>query len=306
MNVFTEAPPDRILSDFPVIEVQQASKLLSLGVTDVRKAFVDLNLEVRHGQRIAFFSVNAYEAGALLDCLSGVDQPDQGTIVHHGSVSWPVGTNQAFHKKLSGYLNARFAAEIYSQPGRIDEDLRLIQDLIGADDDTFHEPLGRWKPTMRKSLELAVSLAFQFDVTAVGKISTWDHRAFHPNSVRIRELFERRISGRTLLVAAPGQNRLALDYCDEGLVILDGRLGYRGDPEVCVEMVKEEAKRLKAERRQRVNARMTRFLDDADDAGEDGFQVDREDSEPEDRDGDSFPMAEGSPAQPEFPQSRRP
>lgn len=281
-----EMPPRPASSDTVVIEARQASKLLPHGVATFRKAFVDINLKVHRGQRVALFSVNAYEARSLLECLSGVDQPDHGSVVQHGSVSWPVGTNQAFHKKLSGYMNARFAAEIYSQPGCIDDDLRLIQDLIEADDFTFHEPLGNWKAAMRKSLELAVSLAFEFDVTAVGKISGWDHRALHPASVRFRKLFEQRIAGRTLLVAAPGQNRFALDYCDEGVVIFEGRLAYRGDPEVCLEMVREEDQRLKTERRQRVNARVARLLAEGDAEG------DEEDLESDDLDPDGLDESE--------------
>ena len=109
-------------------------------------------------------------------------------------------------------------------------------------------------------LKLAVSLAFEFDVLAVGRISGWDFRAIHPDSVRIRELFERRIEGRTLVMAATGQNKLALEYCDEGVALVDGSLLYRGDPEVCLELVKEEAQRLKQERRRRVNARVQRLL----------------------------------------------
>jgi len=245
-----------------MIEALQATKLLPHGVESVRKAFVDLTLQVHHGQHIALFSGNAYESRTLLDCLSGIETPDEGSVVHHGSVSWPVGTNSAFHKRLSGYMNARFAAEIYGQPGRIEEDLQLIQQLAAVDDRTFHEPLSEWKSATRKALELAVSLAFEFDVTVVGKISNWNHRARHPRAVRIREQFEHRIEGRTLVLAARGQPELALDYCTEGLVIFDGRLAYRGDPEVCLEMVKEEALRFKAERRQRVNARISRLLSD--------------------------------------------
>ncbi|MCP9927997.1 hypothetical protein [Cyanobium sp. CH-040] len=278
-----------------VLEARQASKFLAHGVGEVKKAFVDLDLDVHRGQRIAIFSVNPYEARTLLDCLSGVEQPDQGSVLHHGLVSWPLGANQAFHKKLSGYMNARFAAEIYSQSGSIEHDLLLIQELTGADDRTFHEPLSSWRVPMRKSLELAVSLAFEFDVTLVGKISGWDHRAVHPASVRIRDLFERRIDGRTLLIAAPGQNRLALDYCDEGMVILDGRLAYRGDPEVCQLMVKEETQRLKAERRQRVNARISRLVADVEGDDFDSEDPDMEDAQESYSDADLFPGSSSMP-----------
>lgn len=250
-------------SDIRLIEVRRASKLLPHGVNDVRKAFVDLDLDIHCGQRIALFSTNAYESRSLLECLTGIEQPDKGTVTHHASVSWPVGSNQAFNKNLSGYLNARFAAEIYSHPGRMQEDIRLIQELAAVDDHTFHEPLASWKGPMRKALALAVSLAFDFDVMAVGKVGGWNHRGVHPNAVRIREQFERRIQGRTLVVLASGQHELALDYCDVGLAILEGRLAYSGDPEVCLEMVSEEAGRLKYERRQRVKARIARMLDDS-------------------------------------------
>lgn len=281
-----------------MIQARQASKLLPYGVTDLRKAFVDLNLELHHGERIALFSVNAYEARTLLDCLAGVDKPDQGEVLHHGSVSWPVGTNEAFHKKLSGYSNARFAAEVYSQSGRIDDDLAMIQELIGADDATFHRPMTAWTAPMRKLMELAVPLVFEFDVTVVGKINNWNHRAVHPASVRIRELFEQRIDGRSLVVAAPGQHKLALDFCDEGLVILDGHVAYRGDVEVCIELVKEENQRQKYERRQRVNKRIARLLDSTDDFDEEELddEADFEDTQSSPDDGLYRDHREGWPS----------
>lgn len=255
-------PRSSLTTPATVIEVRRASKRLPAGVNEVKKAFTDISLAVNHGHRLGLFSVNSYEAQTLLECLSGVDKPDKGEVLHHGSVSWPVGTNQAFHNKLSGYANARFAAEVYSQPGRIEADLQLIQELTGADDATFHEPLAAWPNQLKKALELAVSLAFEFDVMAVGKISNWDHQAIHPQSVRIRRLLEQRIDGRTLVMAAPGQNKFALDFCDEGLAIVEGRLLYRGDPEICLELVKEENQRLKYERRQRVNNRVARLLEE--------------------------------------------
>ncbi|TVS07570.1 MAG: hypothetical protein EA413_00720 [Cyanobium sp. PLM2.Bin73] len=243
-----------------VIEVRRASKRLPAGVNEVKKAFTDLSLSVNHGHRLGLFSVNSYEAQTLLECLAGVEKPDKGEVLHHGSVSWPVGTNQAFHGMLSGYANARFAAEVYSQPGRIQADLQLIQELTGADDATFHEPIGAWPSQMKKALELAVSLAFQFDVLAVGKMNSWVYKDIDPCGVRIRRLLEQRIEGRTLVMAASGQNKFALDFCDEGIAIVAGELLYRGDPEVCLELVKDENRRLKYHRREESQAEIERLF----------------------------------------------
>jgi ABC-type multidrug transport system ATPase subunit len=58
-----------------------------------------------------------------------------------------------------------------------------------------------------------------------------------------------------------GQSQFALDYCDEGLVLVGGSMIYRGDPEVCLELVKEESKIQKQKRRARVNARIATLLE---------------------------------------------
>jgi hypothetical protein len=62
---------------------------------------------------------------------------------------------------------------------------------------------------------------------------------------------------------------LALDYCDEGIVLVGGSVIYRGDPEVCLELVKEEARMQKQKRRARVNARIASLLEAAQQSDDD-------------------------------------
>ncbi len=259
----------------PILALRDAAKMVKEGVNHTYPAFRNLSLEVYPGERLGVFGVNGSEARALVGCLSGVEPLDAGRLEQHGSVSWPVGTNDAFSGKLSGYINARFAAEVYSQPGQIDADLQLIQELADVPDQLFHQPFGDWQGAKKDALKLAVSLAFDFDVITVVRLGGWDHRAVHPRAVQIRECFERRIDGRTLVACANGQNAFALDYCDMGLAMVGGELVYSGDPEVCLELVKEESRRLKQERRQRVNKRI-------------GALVGRDDEEADDLDADDI------------------
>ena len=251
-----------------VLEMRGASKLVVEGINHYYRAFSDLSLEVFAGERISIFAANGFEAKALVACLSGVEPLNAGTVEHNASVSWPLGINDALQGKLSGYVNVRFAAEIYSQPGKIDEDIRLIRELAGVDESMFHEPLADWPSALRDSLKLAVPLAFEFDVVMVGRTSGWNHRAIHPNSVRIRKIFEQRIEGRTLIVCGNAQPNLAIDYCEEGLALIDGKILYRGDTEVCLQMVKEESKRQKERRRERVSKRVAKLVgsDELDDS----------------------------------------
>ena len=251
-----------------ILQLHDASKDVVEGVNQKSPAFRNLSLEIFPGERLGVFAVNGPESRALVACLSGVEALDSGSLTQDCSISWPLGTNDAFSGKLSGYVNARFAAEVYSQAGEVEADLRLIKDLSGLPDDVYHEPFNEWTSAQKDSLRLAVSLAFDFDVIAVGRLKAWDHRSIHPHSVRIRNCFERRIEGRTLILSGNGQASLALDYCDECLALVSGELVYRGDPEVCLSLVKEESRRQKLERRELLNQRVAQMLEDsgADDA----------------------------------------
>ncbi len=260
----------------PVLLLKSASKDVVEGANHRYPAFRNLSLTISRGEKLCVFSLNAAESRTLIACLSGVEPLDSGQLEHRASVSWPLGSNDAFSSKLSGSVNVRFAAEIYSASGRIEDDVRLVRDLAGIDDELFHKPLGNWPSQAKDALKLAVSLAFEFDVIMVGRVANWDHRAIHPRAVRLRRLFEERIAGRTLVMSANGQQNLALDFCDEGLALLGGDVVYRGDPEVCLALIKEVASREKQKRRARVKARISGLL-----------EAEREDEGDDDADGDN-------------------
>jgi capsular polysaccharide transport system ATP-binding protein len=261
----------------PIIELHNASKNVVEGASQSYPAFRNLSLQIFPGDRLAIFAVNGPESRALVACLSGVESLDSGRLVQEGSVSWPLGTNEAFSNKLSAYVNARFAAEVYSLPGEMDSNLRLIRELSGLTDKLIHKPLSDLPTAMKDALKLAVSMVFDFDVLAVSRLKGWNHRSIDPQSVRIRECFEKRIEGRTLVMSANGQNKLALDYCEEGLALVKGQLVYRGDPEICLQLVKEESKRLKEERRESLRRRLAAIIaardDSSDDYEDDDFEA---------------------------------
>jgi ABC-type polysaccharide/polyol phosphate transport system ATPase subunit len=271
MKAGAAAMPQRLSSQqpAPILQLRDASKDVVEGVNKSYPAFRNLSLQIFPGERLGIFAVNGTEARSLVACLAGVEPLDSGVLVQDCSVSWPLGTNEAFSNRLSGYVNAKFAAEVYSLPGDIESNIRLIRELSGLTDHLFHQPLSDWPSAMKDALKLSVSMVFDFDVIAVSRLKGWDHRSIHPQAVRIRECFEQRIDGRTLVMSANGQNTLALDYCDEGIALVNGELVYRGDPEVCLQLVKTESKLQKEARRESLRLRLARIISDRDDAPDD-------------------------------------
>lgn len=257
----------------PLLEIRGGAKVKTKGyaqpkaLTAADVIFSGISLSLQPGDRLAVFSTARTDAAALVDCISGVEPLDAGTLVHNASVSWPLGSDDTFNRNLSGYLNALFAAEVYSPMGYVGENLKVIQELTGVDDDTFHLPLNSWTSAQRELLKLAVGLAFEFDVAVVGRVNhCWNHRSPYPLAVRITEVFERRIQDRAMVVLGYEQEALATDYCNRAIVLQDGVIVHEGSPEDCSNLALETILQMKTERRQRVRNRAARLLAAANEA----------------------------------------
>jgi lipopolysaccharide transport system ATP-binding protein len=243
--------------------VRVKSKVLaqSKGLSPDDVIFSGISLSLQPGDRLAVFSTARADAAALVDCISGVQPLDAGTLVHNASVSWPLGSDETFNRNLSGYLNALFAAEVYSPLGYVAENLQLIQELTGVDEETFHLPLSAWSSAQRELLKLAVGLAFDFDVSVVGRVNhVWDHRSLYPLAVRIRKVFESRIQDRAMVVLGYEQEALATDYCNRAIFLQNGAIIHEGTPQDCSQLALETILQMKTDRRQRVRNRAARLL----------------------------------------------
>ena len=232
----------------PLAELCRASKKVSQSPTSTITAFQNISFRVNSGDRIGVFSVGNIESIAFVNCLAGVTPLDAGKLIHNCSVSWPLGTNESLDAKLSGYANALFAADLYSIAGNQVQDLALIQELTGLDAHKFHQPVSTYKGLDKDRLRLAISLAFPFDLYTVGKIGGWSLKDKGIVARRIRRFLNQRLSQSTLVMTAAGQPGLVLRYCEEGVVIMNQSIVYRGDPEVCMEMIKDRRRSLRDER----------------------------------------------------------
>lgn len=257
-----------------LIEIREGAKVRAKVLTQGKPLspadviFSGISLSLQPGDRLAVFSTARADAAALVDCLSGVQPLDVGTLVHNASVSWPLGSDDTFNRNLSGYLNALFAAEVYSPLGYVADKVKLIQELTGVDEDTFHLPLSAWASAQRELLKLAVGLAFEFDVAVVGRVThAWDHRSLYPLAVRIREEFERRIQDRAMVLLGYEQEALAVEYCNRAIVLQNGAIIHEGTPQDCSQLALETILQMKTERRQRVRNRAARLLAAAAESG---------------------------------------
>lgn len=230
-----------LLVPSPVLELRRASKAAPSGdasSADERPLLLDdISLSVYPGERIGVFASQEAESTALINCLAGIAPLDSGELVCHGSVSWPMGANEALDLKLSGYANARFAVEIYEQPANLHETIALVRDLSGLTEDEFHSPFSSYTGRQKNTFRLALSLALNFDCYLIGQVGDgWKvgrRRTPDPIFAPMKE----RLEGKTLVITSSTQVIFALRYCTSGIAIVEGKIVYRGDPQICLQMI---------------------------------------------------------------------
>lgn len=205
----------------------------SFWVRGERKVVIDdLTLELPTGQSIALLGRNGAGKSTLLQLIAGTLRPDSGRIVSDGSISWPVGFGGSFHPELTGAQNVRFIARIYG----VDTDglVTFVEDFaeIGKH---FHMPVRSYSSGMRSRLAFGTSMGIRFDTYLVDEITAVGDASFRRKS---RAIFAQRMqrSSSVLVTHEMGEVK---KFCNQGLVLEDGRITYFTDLSEAIEYHKE-------------------------------------------------------------------
>lgn len=224
----------------PLLELKSATKSIVNTTTNTSRPLLrNVSLTIREGDRIGIFSSENIESLTLINCLAGIVPLDKGRLIQDGSISWPLGANETIESKLSGYANAQFAVEIYGKPGNAEEELGLIFKLSGLSQEQFHQPFGSYKGIEKDNFKLALSLAFDFDCYLIGRVGCWKQKTRDQKSPMVLRYMREKLEGKTLAISSANQAVFAFRYCTSGIAIVDGSVVYSGDPEVCLEIIRE-------------------------------------------------------------------
>ena len=193
---------------------------------------------IRAGQRWALFCDDRAAASALLRCVAGLQQPQQGQVEIHGHVSWPLGQVAGLSPRLSALENSVVLAGIYGDGGQIVQVLEQIRKLVGLETGPWRQPLKQLPALTKTKLRLALSLAFDFDLYVIDPV------AIRPlvRASEWSELWQQRLAKRcrrrafVTLAASPLQLD---DSCRHGLVLKQGSVATRGSLSACRQAVQQ-------------------------------------------------------------------
>lgn len=169
------------------------------------------------GHSYGLLGVNGAGKSTTMRLIAGTELPNSGRIRRSVRVSWPLGFSGGFHGLMTGRENVKFVARIYGEnPRRV---LEFVEDFSELGD-YIDAPVRTYSSGMQARLAFALSMAIEFECYLIDEITAVGDRRFQD---RCKKAFERRRHNSDLIVVSHSAETIR-DYCDQGMVLIDGQL----------------------------------------------------------------------------------
>jgi capsular polysaccharide transport system ATP-binding protein len=230
----------------PLVQFQGVVRSLPAAKASHRLVLNGIDWTLHRHARVAVLSDSQQAADSFVECAAGVVTLQQGTISTNSNISWPVGEPSALVGSLTARQNAAFLQRIYGTKRNRAEEMKLISQLSDFDVDFFDRPLSLCSKAMKARFRLAVSLVFDFDLFVVPKLSAWNYGSKSCRAQRFQAAFEAATVDKPLLVSHPDPS-FQKAYCDQSIVLGDGRIVFHGDLSSGRAWLKERKQRVEFE-----------------------------------------------------------
>ena len=143
-----------------MLEFAEVSKSFWTGTQ--RKVILDrASFRVELGRSLGILAPNGTGKTTLINMMSGLEKPDEGTIRRNCRVSFPLGFMGGIENTLSAVENSRFIARLYGlDPDYVEAFCRWLCGL----EEYFDMPVGTYSSGMRARFSFALLLALDFDM----------------------------------------------------------------------------------------------------------------------------------------------
>lgn len=189
------------------------------------KALNDVSFDIYDGETVALLGFNGSGKSTSLKMISGVMNPDSGTVLTREKVAGLIEVGAGFHPDLTGrdnvYLNGAILGMTKEQIDAQFDDIIAFSE-IGEFIDT---EVKFYSSGMYLRLAFAVAVHTDPDVFLVDEILAVGDEPFQRKCItRIKELVAR---GKTLVVVSHDLDLVA-DICARGVVMEQGRKVFDG------------------------------------------------------------------------------
>jgi capsular polysaccharide transport system ATP-binding protein len=218
----------------PVIELRDVTKAYRTHAGD-HIVLDRLSVAFGRNQNVGILGRNGAGKSTMLRIVGGAEQPDAGTIIRRGRVSWPIGFAGGFNASLSGEENCRFVARIYDAD--VDEAVEHTR-AFAEIGDYFQMPVRTYSSGMRARVAFGLSMAIDFEVYLVDEVTAVGDKPFQE---KCRKAFAERRTKSSVIMVSHSISTIG-DYCNRFMLLIDGKLETFDD----LKMAEKEYRRLAA------------------------------------------------------------
>ena len=188
-------------------------------------ALKELSFHVDAGEGVAVIGANGAGKSTLLGLVSGLSQPDAGTVMVDGRVAALLELGSGFHPDLTGAENVRLNASLLGlDRTRTHELFNGIVEFSGIGN-FIREPLRTYSSGMVMRLAFAVAINVDPEILLIDEVLAVGDAAFQEKCFeRIRGF---RHAGKTLLCVSHA-NGLVGQLCDRAIWLNHGELMMHG------------------------------------------------------------------------------
>jgi ABC-2 type transport system ATP-binding protein len=203
-------------------------------LTSTFEALNDVDIVIDEGESVAILGLNGSGKSTLLKLVSGVMEPDEGSVLTRGRVAGLIEVGAGFHPELSGrenvYLNAAILGMSRKEiEARYDEIVAFSEIEPFIDQEVKHYSSG-----MFMRLAFSVAIHVEVDVLLVDEILSVGDAPFRE---KCRLKFEELIAAGKTLVVVSHDLDMVRELCTRGIVISKGEVVFDGDIRTATELV---------------------------------------------------------------------
>ena len=204
--------------------IKRLFSLFSRRKDKITSTLKDINLQIMKGEVIGILGHNGAGKSTLLRLLSGIYQPDKGSIRVNGKISLLASLGTGFQRDLSGRDNIVLSGALHGIP--IEKVRALIPSVIlfSGLEDSIDKPLRTYSSGMRARLGFSIVAHLDPEILLFDEVFAVGDSSFRARSKqRITEM----VNGDSTVVIVTHNEQLIRDMCtrviciDQGSVVLD-------------------------------------------------------------------------------------
>ena len=200
-----------------MLEFNNVSKSFWTGTQ--RKVILEqVSFRVELGNSLGILAPNGTGKTTLINMMSGLEKPDEGSILRECKISFPLGFMGGVVPRHTAVENSRFIARLYGlDPDYVEAFCHWLCNL----GEYFEQPLGTYSQGMRARFSFALLLALDFDIYLIDEGM--------PNSTDVEfnrkagEILRDRLRTTTVIIVSH-QAQVLEKFAHTAAVLIDGKL----------------------------------------------------------------------------------